>query len=397
MKRSQLSLARQFENEKGNSMHLSQRIFKKPSLIVFVIVLLAAAVALLMVLDYFNLESFEHFNKGGFYFDYSWKGRMFLVLFLAVFVMEYAINRGLDQTKVTGSTRRRNLRIFAVLLCASIPLIYIASENFLGLNAVIVGAGDAFRGEFWRANYKDWANFLGGDWPLSLEYLVFAVSIAVAVFFAYGRRGLKAFSISLALVGGIGAVFLIDTLFPYGALEPLQMLTLPTSACATALLELMGFSVFMVYGPQQSGPIITIYPNNMPSSASVNWPCAGIHSLFLFVLVMALLMRKSDMSSFRKAIYFIFGFAVTYFVNVLRIVEYFVILSNSGQDAAAIYHRDYGELLFIAWMGIYIILIIFIEKFQLVEKIRRGAHSLQDSKALSRFKQPGKAGELKPD
>jgi len=54
------------------------------------------------------------------------------------------------------------------------------------------------------------------------------------------------------------------------------------------------------------------------------------------------------MSSFRKTVYFIFGLAMTYFVNVLRIVVYFVILSIDGREAASVYHRDYGELLFMA-------------------------------------------------
>ena len=70
-----------------------------------------------------------------------------------------------------------------------------------------MGAADALRGDFWRAHYENWANFLGGDWPLSIEYLVFTVSAAAAVIFIYGRAGLKAFSLSLAFVGGIAVVF----------------------------------------------------------------------------------------------------------------------------------------------------------------------------------------------
>ena len=355
----------------GRVIHLNWGMFKKPSLLFLVIVLFASALGLLMVLDFFNLESFEHFNKGGFYFDYSWKGRMFLLVFLGVFVVEYLTSRGLKQAGSTESKGKWYLGFFAVILCASIPLIYIISENFLGLDKLVVGAADAFRGDFWRANYKDWANFLGGDWPLSIEYLVFSLSATVAVFSAYRRVGLKAFSLSLAFIGGIAVIFLIDTLFPYGALRPLQLLTLPTSACATALLELLGFKTFMVYGPLDSGPRIFIYPNDVAAGATVNWPCAGIHSLFLFILIMVLLLRKSDMSTMHKTVYFFFGLAVTYFVNVLRIVEYFVILANSGQEAATIYHRDYGELLFIAWMGIYIILIILIERLRLVERARQ--------------------------
>jgi exosortase/archaeosortase family protein len=157
------------------------------------------------------------------------------------------------------------------------------------------------------------------------------------------------------------------------------MLTLPTSACATGVLDLLGFKASMYYGPQVSGTLINIYPDN---SATVNWPCAGIHSLFLFTLIMILLLRKTDLTLFRKTVYFIFGLAVTYLVNVLRIVVYFLILLSNGKEAAAIYHRDYGELLFIAWIGLYILLIVCIEKFRLIEKIKHMAQTIRSGKNL---------------
>ena len=111
-------------------MRLTQGILKKPSLPVLVIVLLTAALALLMVLDYFNLESLEHFNKGGFYFDYSWKGRMFHVGVFGCLYSGNCTSRGLKQAGSTESKGKRYLRFSAVILCASIPLIYIVSENF---------------------------------------------------------------------------------------------------------------------------------------------------------------------------------------------------------------------------------------------------------------------------
>jgi thaumarchaeosortase len=364
-------------------MHLPQILLKKSSLTIFMIILFAAALVLLMVLDFFNLEAYAPFNFGGFYFDYSWKGRMFLFIFLAIFILEYITGGNLEKTEKPASKRKQNLAIIAALLFASIPLIYIASENFLGFDRIVIGVGEALRGDYWRAalahNSNDpnsFGNFIAGDWILSLQYLVFAISAALAVFLLYGKVGLKTFSISIILVAGLGMVFLVDTLFPYGALKPLMLLTLPTSACATALLEAIGFIVTMSYTPQLGKPMISVYPGGEAASATVNWPCAGIHSLFLFVLIIVLLLRKSEMSSFRKAIYFIFGLAITYFVNVLRIVIYFIIYYYNGLEEATIFHNNYGELLFITWIGIYIVIILFIEKYSLVEKVTRGVHSL---------------------
>jgi len=359
-------------------MRLTQGKFRRPSLAVLMIFLLTLALTLLMILDFFNLESLAPFNEGGFYFDYSWKGRMFLLFFLAIFILEYVTNRGLPQV-TSDSKNKRLLRYFLALLFASLPLIWIFSVNFLGLDKVVVSAGDFLRGDYWRevlANNPNDPNsvnnFLSGDWPLSVDYLVFTISFIIAVFLAHGRAGLKAYSISLALIGGIGAIFLVDTLFPYGALKPLQMLALPTSACAASFLEFLGFKVSLAYLPaMQSSPMIMIYPEGGSASANINWPCAGVHSLFPFTLIMVLLLNKSGLSLFRKTLYFIMGFVITYFVNVLRIVVYFIILYYNGSSAAAIYHSDYGELLFVGWVGLYILFIILIEKLKIVEKIQR--------------------------
>jgi archaeosortase C (PEF-CTERM variant) len=370
-------------------MNLPTKIKKTPFLFVLPL-LLIAAVALLAVLDYFNLESLSHFNNSGFYFDVAWKGRMLLPLFIAIFILEALTNRNL---KLSKHTRGKTLRLIAILLCASLPLIYVVGENVLGVDKLVVASGEALRGEYWHANLSDWANFVNCDWPLSMEFLVFALSATATVFLAYGKAGLKAFSISLALICGITAIFFVDTLFPYGALKPLQMFALPTTACATAVLDFLGYQCTMSYssGPN-AVPAITVYPNGNPASAGVNWPCAGVQSLFLFVLIMFLLLRKSDMSFYRKTIYFLVGLAVTYFVNVMRIVTIFAILFHYGTDAAIVFHASYGELFFIAWILLYMLLIIGIQKFGVIEKIKGGAHALQTKISPKKTQNPAGDG-----
>ncbi|MCZ2809291.1 MAG: exosortase/archaeosortase family protein, partial [Candidatus Bathyarchaeota archaeon] len=88
---------------------------------------------------------------------------------------------------------------------------------------------------------------------------------------------------------------------------------------------------------------------------------------------------KSNMSSFRKLLYFIVGAIGTYLVNVLRIITYFFIRINSGLTAAQTFHDVYGELLFVTWILLYILLIVCIQKFRLAEK------TLQGIKALTQF------------
>ena len=136
-----------------------------------------------------------------------------------------------------------------------------------------------------------------------------------------------------------------------------------------ALLEIIGYRVNLLYtsGPT-SAPVISVYSNGLPSNASVNWPCAGVQSLFLYVIIILLLFEKSGISRLRKIIYFIIGGIGTYFVNVMRIVTIFLIMVNQGTADAQVFHSVYGELYFFVWIFVYIILILSIEKFRLVEK-----------------------------
>ena len=62
---------------------------KKSWLQISLLVMYVAAIGLLMVLDYFDLEAFPLLNERGFYFDYTWVGRLFLLFFLWLFVLEF--------------------------------------------------------------------------------------------------------------------------------------------------------------------------------------------------------------------------------------------------------------------------------------------------------------------
>jgi len=351
-----------------------------------------AAIVLLMILDYFNLESFAIFNERGFYFDYTWKGRLFLLFFLWLFVLESSLN--LNQSKKDLESKpRSHFKVIAILICAIIPLIYILSVNFFGFDQTVIKIGEIIRGEYWKANFGDWQHILTAAWPLSFEYLVFTVSFTATIFLAYGKSGLKKFAITIGLIAGITAIYLTDTIFPYGVLKPLQALSLPTAAWAAALLDILGYPFVLSFSSGlDSMPIIRTQSGGQTVSIGIAWPCAGVHSLFLYTLIILLLFKKSNMSRFRKLLYFIFGAIGTYLVNVLRIIAYFFIRINDGLTAAQTFHDVYGELLFVVWILLYILLIVCIQKFRLAEKTTHGTQALRNflemikSKILSRFK-----------
>jgi len=336
------------------------------------LIFFGAAIILLMFLDYFNLEKIAFFNDTGFLFDYTWKGRLFLLFFVWLFVLESFLSiDALKEAKLKNEHRNR-LKTIVILAFAAIPLIYIVAVNFMGLDQAVIQAGDWLRGDYWRANWHYWENSLHGDWPLSLEYVVFTLSFSATVLLAYGKKGLKLFALSAGIIAGISIFYMIDTLFPATGFAPLQALALPTAACAAVVLQAIGIPFHLNYIPGYgSAPIISVtMPGGISIPTSVAWPCAGVHSLFLYTVIVLLLFKKSGISGFRQSIYFMIGAVGTYFVNVLRIVNYFVILLNQGQEAALIFHNVYGELYFFAWILGFILLVVGIQKYKLVERTK---------------------------
>jgi len=342
-----------------------QEALKKYYFHVALIVCFVVPVILLMTLDYLNIESFYLFNTRFLFYE-TWKGRMFYMFFIWLLFLELII----ESEKIVEKRPKNRFRILVFFICANVPLIYVLAVNFLGMNQAIVELGRII-----GINPGEYFMFL--SWPLSFEYLVFFISFLIAIFLAYKTDGLKTFSISLSLLGVMSFVYMIDTYYPEGMLKPLQMLALPAAACAAALLEILGYNFTLIYRPgPRSLPTISMAGFH---PVGIVWSCAGVHSLLLYLLIILLLFKRSDISGFRRLVYFIIGAVCTYFVNILRIASYFVIRESSGQNAAQFFHDSIGELYFIFWVFAYILLIISVERFMVVEKTR---HSMQKLRSL---------------
>jgi thaumarchaeosortase len=107
----------------------------------------------------------------------------------------------------------------------------------------------------------------------------------------------------------------------------------------------------------------------LPLSTSIEWVCAGVHSLLLYSLLIVLFFRKNTIAASYKIGYFIVGMIGTFMVNVLRVVTYVAILATQGVVVTRVFHDTYGELFFAGWIFLYISLIILIQKFQLPTKV----------------------------
>lgn len=285
-------------------------------------------------------------------FELMWKGRTFQLFFIWLIALELILDW--EKLQTSKITKLFSARTFAFIITLALPTIYVWISNYLGLNAIITDVA--------RQSGVQWWDLMA----LAIEYLVFAVFYCLIVLLSFGVKGLKSFSVPLFFLLVVGALYTIDNLYPYGQFTLFQFLVPTTTTLAAAVLNLMGYNTTLTTqtNPLQGTlPLLTATdPNNPVRSATfaVAWPCAGIESLLIFTVVVLLFLKRMPISWKAKIGYFAVGAAVTYVINILRIVAIFMIGMDYGvrSEQVELFHFYYGPLYAIAWIVAYPLIIL---------------------------------------
>jgi len=334
-------------------------------------------------------------------FESAWKGHTPLLLFLWLLSLELLLGWKKLLNSRDSWTRFRSA---AVIVAAAAPTIYVISTFFLGMDHNIMELGKVF-GVPYQA-YPE-LGLLEWHWLLSFEYFLFAVFFAASVWLIYKINGLKRFSISLFFLGATSFFYTTDTFYPFGKILILQAFAPLTASSAVHILNWLGYSAQLAPYNYMGMPILI--SRGLPPLA-IGWPCAGVHSLFIYTFVILLFLKdapfalqreriraaipkrlksvtrsgKIDFLVKRKMIhvmilsgekfvvnffrmvpiYIIVGIGAvgTFIANVLRIVSICIIGVNMGREAMNLFHNYYGELFFVAWIMIYPLTIILVTK-----------------------------------
>jgi len=281
-------------------------------------------------------------------FELMWKGRTFQLFFIWLIALELILDwEKLQTSKIQNLFSARTIAFIATL---ALPTIYVLISNYWGLNAVITDVA--------RQSGVQWWDLMA----LATEYLVFSIFYCLIVFVLFGAKGLKTFSVPLFFLLAVGTLYIIDNLYPYGQFTLFQFLVPTTTTLAAAVLNLVGYNTILTTETDSirgTLPLLTATdPNNPLRSATfgVAWPCAGIESLLIFTVVVLLFLKRMPISWKAKIGYFVVGAAVTYIINILRIVAIFMIGVN-GQDVTP-FHFYYGPLCSIVWIVAYPLIIL---------------------------------------
>jgi thaumarchaeosortase len=302
-------------------------------------------------------------------FEAMWKGRTFQLFFVWLVSLELVL--GWESFPKFRLSKLASTRTIAFIVTLVLPTLYVAASYYWGLNQAI----------YTWSTQQDivWANTMA----LATEYLVFAALFLVLVYLGFGFRGIKAFSVPAFFLVLVGAIYMIDNLFPYGQFTPFQIFVPTTTTLAATFLNIMGYSTNIAYidsASQGTMPFLTATSHTGAyATFSIAWPCAGIESFLIFTVVTLLFLKRMHISLKSKVGYFVFGAAVTYIINAFRIVNIFLAGIQYGENSSQVLemHLYYGPLYAVAWIVSYPLLIILVNSLWQRHKNRRSSTGTQ--------------------
>lgn len=277
-------------------------------------------------------------------FELMWKGRTFQLFFIWLVALELILSWEKISSKINLQNKSQLVAFATALLLPSIYLLL----AFSGLNSAIASESSQLGVAF--------ANSM----PLAVEYLVFTAIFLLIAFLSFGKKGLTDFLLPALFLLLIGLLYTIDNVFPYGEFTPFQLLVPTTSSLAASVLQWMGYGV--IPGVETSTGMPTLQVSGAGGSATfaIAWPCAGIESLLIFTAVALLFLKRININWKAKVGFFGIGAAVTYFINILRITQIFVLGMQYGEYSAEVnsFHYYYGPLYAMTWIVCYPLIVI---------------------------------------
>jgi thaumarchaeosortase len=277
-------------------------------------------------------------------FELMWKGRTFELFFIWLIALELILGYGsLPKSKITMASKTRII-LFAVSL--ALPTLYVAASFYGGLNSAITNIS--------IQNNVQWATSM----PLSIEYLAFALFFCVTLFLGFGKRGLTTFAIPAFFAVLIGALYTVDNIFPYGQFTPFQIFVPTAASISQAIFNALGYTTSL---DSSQTPTLQVSGATGTAQFQIAWPCAGIESLLIFTVVVLLFLKRMPISWKAKVGFFAVGAAVTYFINIFRIVNIFMIGMKYGENSSQVqlFHFYYGPLISMTWIVAFPLILVF--------------------------------------
>ena len=245
----------------------------------------------------------------------------------------------------------RNNLIFAIPL-AVITISYFVALNF-GLHDYIMDAAPAFDVQ------------LIYSWEWFWDFVVITIFVTCSAAILFGKKWIRILPAGPIFLGGSAIILSLDAFFPYDTLGPLQYFV-PYLVQTNVWI----INVFDLGIATARDNLMFLQGEHGPFALQVFWPSAGVHSVIIYSLVMMAFLLKMNIQRKRKALYFGIGIVGTIIINLIRIfsLSLFALKVSTNPVEFEEYHSIAGEIMFLPWLFIFLLVVTFIESRRLKKK-----------------------------
>ena len=271
---------------------------------------------------------------------WSWNEGRGGYLFALVFVVAELIG-----LKIIISKKR----LLAVIPMALLTIAYLVSLEY-GLREYIIESAEVFDVQ------------LIYSWTWMWDFIVMGIFIIITLTIFFGKRWIRIAPAGPIFLTGTAIILSLDAFFPYDTLGPLQYIVpyfVQANVWVITVLEL-GTAV-------ARDNVMFLRGEHGSMALQVFWPSAGVHSIIIFSLVIGAFMLKMNIPRTRKTIYFVLGIFGTIGVNLIRIfsLSWYALKVTTDPVAWEEYHKIAGEIMFLPWLFVFILIVIVIESKRL--------------------------------
>ncbi len=200
-------------------------------------------------------------------------------------------------------------------------------------------------------------NLLPYSWHEFLVTLIYLALTLVLILSVAGARQFRGFLFTLTYTALTAIVLLLDAVFPYDELGPLQsvvpvLVSVATGIMrATSLVSLTSFGNTMVINANGTARALVVY-----------WPSAGVHSFLIFTGIAIAFLLKQRIGGIRFLIYAVLGAFGTISVNVIRIILLAYYTAYYPAQYFQSFHDVIGEILFLPWLVTFMLIVHYSER-----------------------------------
>jgi len=269
-------------------------------------------------------------------FSLSWNQGRGGFLFALVFIVAELIG-----LKIIISKKR----LIAVIPLAIMVIAYIIGLEY-GLRDYILSSAEQYNVQ------------LINSWTWMWDFIVLDIFVIIVLSIFFGKRWIRIAPAGPIFLGGSAIILSLDAFFPYDSLGPLQYVV-PYLVQTNVWLV----NVFDLGTATARDNLMFLKGDFGPMVLQVFWPSAGVHSIIIYSLVMGAFLLKMNIPRNRKAVYFGLGIAGTIGVNMIRIfsLSWYALKVTTDAKQWEEFHSVAGEIMFLPWLFIFLLIVILIE------------------------------------